>query len=934
MRNTMRVQWVVGALLGAWVGSATGALAAAESPAATVQEGITVVLHDKVSKLLASHDKDGNPDKRGTYSQTYKKVDAGTYQATFHVDTIEPTTFPLTQQLKTERYLLTLKGSGGNWSIANEELKDTYIGLFRGDFAPDLYKFDKLTWDKEGLKLSASNGYLYTYVSHGSTVAFRVFADDLTYDFVPPSDTGYYGAIRNKIFKDHPQDIVFKTDWADIACDPATCNDFMKSIFSGLDKTTSGTGGAWSNAKSDLASSQSDMAATKSKNPFGVFTREREIARKYWRENSYGGFARVPEADRRFWQVEFHTKTAGKERFVDMLWDNWAPWQVTMYATDYGRQFDIPLFGYYDEATRKGSTPPYLLEQRDDLDARDFDLAGLDAKVEIGLDEPDSLVGDVTYQINMKRDLRELPFAIPRSHIAGATVTDPRSPKLFVNSVQDGDGNELTWVKEGALSGLIIFPKMVPAGTKLTLRLQFENLDSISRLNPSYASLDREGWLPLVRFGDFIDTFHMTTRLPAKYEILGIGKKVSENVQNDVRTTVWGSDSPVTFPTIIFGEYISDDAGKYEAKKSDGTVIPVRVYVDKVSTQGISDQEGFNGGARDIRGKQLGAIATQAAVALNYYKDLYGADYPFAKLDLVADPNGFLYGQSPASIVYLGFGVFRGEGTIINATDRNASQISKFNRDVVAHEVGHQWWGGLITNANQRNYWFVESMAELSAALYVETTAGKKKYLDKVADWRQVILGSEPDSNVQSGYTMWGGSLNATQANIYNKGPYAFHIFRSTFGDDKFFALLKEMTKELQHKEIVTRDMQDVMEKVVGGNMDWFFDQWVRGVGLPQYAINWTKRKNEQGKWIVEGTIKQRVVFGKDKVTLKDVYYRGVAPLSFVDLNGKETKSAKPLLVQGPETPFRVIVPDEPEKVYFNKDGEILAEDLVVNTSW
>jgi aminopeptidase N len=124
------------------------------------------------------------------------------------------------------------------------------------------------------------------------------------------------------------------------------------------------------------------------------------------------------------------------------------------------------------------------------------------------------------------------------------------------------------------------------------------------------------------------------------------------------------------------------------------------------------------------------------------------------------------------------------------------------------------------------------------------------------------------------------------------------------------------------------------MEKVVGGNMDWFFDQWLRGVGIPQYAISWTKRKNEQDKWIVEGTIKQRVVMGKDKIELKGVYYRGVAPLTFVDLNGKEVKSAKPMLVQGPETPFKVIVADEPEQVYFNKDGEILAEDTLTNKSW
>ena len=405
------------------------------------------------------------------------------------------------------------------------------------------------------------------------------------------------------------------------------------------------------------------------------------------------------------------------------------------------------------------------------------------------------------------------------------------------------------------------------------------------------------------------------------------------------------------FPTVIFGDYVSDDAGDYKATKTDGTPIPVHVYVDKGSLGGLNQNfkkfddvvdtvNRFEEGARDIRGKQLRAIATQASVALNLYKELYGVDYPFAKLDLVADPAGSFYGQAPASLIYLGFGVFRGEGEVASAqaielSTRGGADLTKFNKDVVAHETAHQWWGGLVTNANDRNYWFVESLAELSSALYVERTQGKKKYLEKVADWRKVIMDNDPLSSVQNGYTTWAGEgFRASVANIYNKGPYAFHIFRSTFGDEKFYALLKELAHELQHKEIVTRQMQDVMEKVVGGNMDWFFDQWLRGVGTPQYAIFWTKRKNEQGKWLVEGSIKQRVVMGSDKTELKGVYYRGVAPLTFIDLNGKEVKSAKPMLVQGAETPFKLIVADEPEQVFFNKDGEILAEDLLINQSW
>jgi aminopeptidase N len=356
------------------------------------------------------------------------------------------------------------------------------------------------------------------------------------------------------------------------------------------------------------------------------------------------------------------------------------------------------------------------------------------------------------------------------------------------------------------------------------------------------------------------------------------------------------------------------------------------VYVDKGSMAGLTDAADQASGARDIRAKSLQAIATQAAVALNLYKEIYGIDYPFAKLDLVADPVGSFYGQSPASLIYLGFGLFRGEGMVAQIGGAN---ITKFNKDTVAHETGHQWWGGLITNANFRNYWFVESMAEVSSAIYVERTQGKKAYLEKVDAWRKVIEDNKSINSVQNGYTTYAGDgPRAAVANIYNKGPYAFHMFRSTFGDEKFFQLLKELAHTLAHKEIVTREMQEVMEKVVGGNMDWFFDQWIRGVGTPQYALFWSKRKNEQNKWIVEGSIKQRVLMGADKTELKGVYYRGVAPLTFVDLNGKETKSAKPMLVQGAETPFKVIVADEPEQVYFNKDGEILAEGSLINQSW
>jgi aminopeptidase N len=342
-------------------------------------------------------------------------------------------------------------------------------------------------------------------------------------------------------------------------------------------------------------------------------------------------------------------------------------------------------------------------------------------------------------------------------------------------------------------------------------------------------------------------------------------------------------------------------------------------------------------GARGIRGKQLSSIGDQAVNALNLYREVWGQDYKFAKLDLVADPMGSFYGQAPASIIYLGFGVFRGEGAVAGGGlfDGGAS-IAKFIKDVVAHETGHQWWGSLIGNANNRNYWFIESLTEYSTALFVENVRGRKAYDEKVADWRRGLMKFELLSSVEDSSALWGGENPgaAYQYNVYSKGPYAFHVLRQTFGDEKFFKFLKDLAAEFAEKQIVTGDIQQVAERNFGGTMAWFFDQWFRVAGLPQYALFYSVRQTEDGKWLVEGKIKQRVLAGKSETELPGVYFRALAPLTFVTADGKEFKSAKPLLVEAAETPFRLKIAQKPVAVYFNKDGEILAHDVLVNQSW
>ena len=282
------------------------------------------------------------------------------------------------------------------------------------------------------------------------------------------------------------------------------------------------------------------------------------------------------------------------------------------------------------------------------------------------------------------------------------------------------------------------------------------------------------------------------------------------------------------------------------------------------------------------------------------------------------------------------------------------ARLPSFQNTVVAHELGHQWWGSAVVNKNFGNYWFVETLAEYSSALYSENLArfeagkdeqkaaekAKAAYMKNVEEWRRTLM-DRPNlyNSVQHSDQMFpGGDPGSRQAAIYNKGPYAFHMMRLLFGEEKFFRFLKDLAMKYEGKEIVTRDIQRVAEQSLCGfdaqgnpcsfDLEWFFDQWIRGVGMPEYSFNYTYRQAEDGTWIVEGDIKQRVVLGADKVELGQVY-RGKTSITVVDKKGLEY--VVPVVIDAEVTPFAFKVPKEPLDVVLNKDGGMLALDVKIN---
>jgi len=65
-------------------------------------------------------------------------------------------------------------------------------------------------------------------------------------------------------------------------------------------------------------------------------------------------------------------------------------------------------------------------------------------------------------------------------------------------------------------------------------------------------------------------------------------------------------------------------------------------------------------------------------------------------------------------------------------------------------------------------------------------------------------------------------------------------MLRYLIGDDKFFEVLKQYAQQRVWKTATTEDFRDVVEKVAGKNLGYFFLQWIESSGAPEFKLEYT----------------------------------------------------------------------------------------------
>ena len=441
---------------------------------------------------------------------------------------------------------------------------------------------------------------------------------------------------------------------------------------------------------------------------------------------------------------------------------------------------------------------------------------------------PDRFSAQVDVDLQLLVDARELYFGL------GGNPS--------VRSVTQEGSGDLVVVPVGGFEGTanyyrVVLPQETPAGTILRMRVSFDSPKLVRMVSDGFWYVERGAFLPFMGTLDDAAAVRFIVRTKDPYTHISIGSKQSEEVVGGYRYTEWGADRMMNFPTVIVGKYYK----------------PIVQDADGVRITGYQTSTGMGDGSMDQDAMRPQVI--QAADSMRLFTKLYGLPYPFKDLKLVGTPAQFMSAQSPTSIIYVGAGVMMKEAELMTWGREmfGPNFDPMWVRAVTAHENAHQWWGGRVSSINFGSYWFVETFSEISAHWYLEAIKDDAGVRSSLNYWRTSGMARDRLGPVAQ-------PIRAPML-YYTKGPFVVNMLRHYYSEDKLLSFLRTTMQTYDGDLIATADLRVVANKVFGENMDWWFDQYVEGMGVPEVAYKFNDATPaEDGKgWIITGRLEQVV---------------------------------------------------------------------------
>jgi aminopeptidase N len=199
------------------------------------------------------------------------------------------------------------------------------------------------------------------------------------------------------------------------------------------------------------------------------------------------------------------------------------------------------------------------------------------------------------------------------------------------------------------------------------------------------------------------------------------------------------------------------------------------------------------------------------------YYDSTLVPYPFDKY--VMYEAGFGGGMEHQSATLLGSFIFTG------------GQRYEW---IVAHELAHQWFGDLVTTGGWSHIWLNEGAATFYEAVWQGHFYGPAAFAGRMLSAQTLVFQAEAQGGDHP--VVDPSPQNLFDRLEYFKGAWVLHMLRETLGKTAFDVAIVEYLTAYSFGNATTADLQEVMERHYGSSLQWFFDQWLYGMGHPKVA--------------------------------------------------------------------------------------------------
>ncbi|HLF63473.1 MAG TPA: M1 family metallopeptidase [Saprospiraceae bacterium] len=376
-------------------------------------------------------------------------------------------------------------------------------------------------------------------------------------------------------------------------------------------------------------------------------------------------------------------------------------------------------------------------------------------------------------------------------------------------------------------------PMRVKIPTAFSRLGRIDDSYQITQWYPKPAVYDHNGWhpLPYLNQGEFygeVGTFDVRITLPEEYLVAATGELQTQEANHLLDSLAEAKNPPLqqSPPTTNRSR-----TWHYQARNVHDfalfadTRFAVRKRTIRIGEKDVDCWAFFTA----VEQKLWENATTYLSDALQFYSEHVG-NYPYSQMTAVQVPLGRDFGMEYPMI-----------------TSINMAGKARILDDVLAHEVGHNWFYGALASNERQHPWMDEGINTFYEYLYLR---------EKYQSWSEHILPHKPvkpnemsDEQRILQHMSYEQQLVAPDTDpehmtdlqvlfgIYVKPALAFHMLQEYMGEHVFASAMREYFDTWKFRHPQPSDLQELLSRHCDCDLSWLFDELLGTDHLIDYRI-------------------------------------------------------------------------------------------------